>query len=86
MSQQAFFSTAGSTAIGQPQILETGLNAAVTSIQFQTASSPSVLYQSTGTPTFYTTTGSPFNGSGVFLPPSTSEDRKEYVSGIYVLL
>uniref|UniRef100_A0A915AT50 Uncharacterized protein n=1 Tax=Parascaris univalens TaxID=6257 RepID=A0A915AT50_PARUN len=80
MSQQAFFSTAGSSTIGQPQLLETGLNSAATSIQFQAAPSPSVLYQSTGTPTFYTTTGSHFNGSSVFLPPSTGEDRKEYVA------
>ncbi|EFO27524.2 hypothetical protein LOAG_00954 [Loa loa] len=84
MSQRAFFSTAGSEIMGQSQILEglptTNIGPAVTSVQFQSSGcSTSVLYQSTVTPTFYTSTGSPFHSNGAFLPPAV-EDRKEYVA------
>ncbi|MCP9259185.1 GEX Interacting protein [Dirofilaria immitis] len=83
MSQRAFFSTAGSEIMGQSQILDglptTNIGPAVTSVQFQSSGcSTSVLYQSTVTPTFYTSTGSPFHSTGAFLPPAV-EDRKEYV-------
>lgn len=82
MSQQAFFSTAGSETIGQPQILDADIGSVpvVTSVEFQGESAPSVLYQSTGTPTFYTTTGSPFHGTGTFLPTLSGDDRKEYLT------
>lgn len=57
----------------------TNISPAVTSVQFQSSGcSTSVLYQSTVTPTFYTSTGSPFHSTGAFLPPAV-EDRKEYV-------
>lgn len=57
----------------------TNIGPAVTSVQFQSSGcSTSVLYQSTVTPTFYTSTGSPFHSTGAFLPPAV-EDRKEYV-------
>ncbi|KAL4002236.1 hypothetical protein ACH3XW_2625 [Acanthocheilonema viteae] len=84
MSQRAFFSTAGSEIMGQSQILDglptTNIGPAVTSVQFQSSGcSTSVLYQSTVTPTFYTSTGSPFHSTGAFLPPAV-EDRKEYVA------
>ncbi|VDM20563.1 unnamed protein product [Wuchereria bancrofti] len=84
MSQRAFFSTAGSEIMGQSQILEglstTNIGPAVTSVQFQSSGcSTSVLYQSTVTPTFYTSTGSPFHSNGAFLPPAV-DDRKEYVA------
>ncbi|VDK82374.1 unnamed protein product [Litomosoides sigmodontis] len=84
MSQRAFFSTAGSEIMGQSQILDglptTNIGPAVTSVQFQSSGcSTSVLYQSTVTPTFYTSTGSPFHSAGAFLPPAV-EERKEYVA------
>nr|CDP95758.1 Bm9871 [Brugia malayi] len=70
--------------MGQSQILEglstTNIGPAVTSVQFQSSGcSTSVLYQSTVTPTFYTSTGSPFHSNGAFLPPAV-DDRKEYVA------
>ncbi|MFH4975632.1 hypothetical protein AB6A40_002341 [Gnathostoma spinigerum] len=61
MNQQAFFSTAGSGPIGQPQLLDSGLQPVVTSIQFQTGSSTSIVYPSaTSGATFYATSNSPF--------------------------
>uniref|UniRef100_A0A0N5ABC2 BZIP domain-containing protein n=1 Tax=Syphacia muris TaxID=451379 RepID=A0A0N5ABC2_9BILA len=44
--------------------------------------STSVVYQSTGTPTFYTTTGSPFQSNSAYIPSQTTDERKDYITVI----